>query len=835
MPADGVVFVSDNSSQFRFFDTAGRQVATAERESASGGSNGDFEFFWMIYADGTDVLGETVGYYLKGQRRGADFTIEGGLGRFKTVEKRGQTGIERVIEPVWTDPLVSSIEQIEVPALAWNRFSGEFLAVRNDSVAQQRSQDVSIVRYAADGRKLSPSIDLPDDGKVNPYADLAIGPEGRIYALDDLADLVRVFAPDGSPLADVPVVFDARALAAGPAGPDGAIFVLRESGSIERYADDGRVSARLDGRPLPSSDPTTLTDLVVDAAGRVYVADGQASLISVFEPAGSGEEIPIPNDAECLFQGAAEARPDVLRLGAATTVSLTLKGRCGINEDPADIVVLVPYFRRLQQGTDPSAVYMTELTLLMSRLNFGKHRAGIVSYYNTTKVERPLTGDRAAYVEAARNINRFDPPNQSLKPRLKDAMEVGGTLFNGPPERRKVMVLLRAEYCTADYELYPGQCTGMPPAEDTALALRQAGVTLIVINSFGAFDLASSDEDALYGVGGAHRRMVRYAPPALLGRDLVVTDTVPATMAVEAGSLSRGGTWQDPAIVWRWDTLDFGGGTFSARLTPRSGGTWPTSLGAVAELVDGWGKPQTVPFPIPDVTVLVDTPTVTPTPPPSLTPSPTPSATSTPRPAPKPVFLPIAYAARCKTESVPVDVALVLDVSGSMNAPTSPGGPTKLAAAQQAASAFVAGLRGADRVAVVAFDQAARLSAPLGGDLAAAQAAIAGLTTGQGTRIDLGLAAGREALSGARPDAVRALVLLTDGRPSTTVENVLAAGRAVAAAGITVYAIGLGADVDGGLLAEVAGDAGGYYAAPDTAGLGEIYARIGSGLRVVCD
>ena len=42
----------------------------------------------------------------------------------------------------------------------------------------------------------------------------------------------------------------------------------------------------------------------------------------------------------------------------------------------------------------------------------------------------------------------------------------------------------------------------------TARALRSAGTQILAITSPGAFDLASSDEDAFFGIEPAHRRMV---------------------------------------------------------------------------------------------------------------------------------------------------------------------------------------------------------------------------------------------------------------------------------------------------------------------------------------
>ena len=56
-------------------------------------------------------------------------------------------------------------------------------------------------------------------------------------------------------------------------------------------------------------------------------------------------------------------------------------------------------------------------------------------------------------------------------------------------------------------------------AEDAALAIRDSGTTIVGVNSYGAIDLASSDEDVVE-TAAAHRRMVRYAPPEVLATQI---------------------------------------------------------------------------------------------------------------------------------------------------------------------------------------------------------------------------------------------------------------------------------------------------------------------------
>jgi Ca-activated chloride channel family protein len=227
--------------------------------------------------------------------------------------------------------------------------------------------------------------------------------------------------------------------------------------------------------------------------------------------------------------------------------------------------------------------------------------------------------------------------------------------------------------------------------------------------------------------------------------------------------------------------------------------------------------------------------------PPTATPVP---ATATPLPAtteptvtarpPVPLYLPIAHAERCATLPQPLELALVLDTSSSMAAPTAPGGVTKLAAAQAAAEAFMAALRAQDRVAVVVFDGTARLALDLSADQGAARRAIGGLATGLGSRLDLGLAVGRAALAESRPDAAKVLVLLTDGRPSAGAEAVLAAAESARADGVELYTIGLGQDIDAALLAALAGAPGRHYSAPSTADLEAVFDELLGRTHVVC-
>lgn len=179
------------------------------------------------------------------------------------------------------------------------------------------------------------------------------------------------------------------------------------------------------------------------------------------------------------------------------------------------------------------------------------------------------------------------------------------------------------------------------------------------------------------------------------------------------------------------------------------------------------------PVPISRLTWCVP-PTVTPEPTSTVTATPTAtrvtptaSATDTATRIPVPVYLPILLKESCTPTQRRVDAVLVLDTSSSMIEPTATG-RSKLAAAEDAARAFLAAIRldAGDQAALVAFNADAWLLTPLTTDPAALAAGLGGLTTAQFTRIDRGITVAHDELAGPRRRAgnVPVMIVLTDGK-----------------------------------------------------------------------
>ncbi len=275
--------------------------------------------------------------------------------------------------------------------------------------------------------------------------------------------------------------------------------------------------------------------------------------------------------------------------------------------------------------------------------------------------------------------------------------------------------------------------------------------------------------------------------------------------------------------------------TLTYRVKPQEVGLHPVSELAHAMWADSEGRKGDVPIPEVELEVLqLPTPTPTPTSTPTATGMPTNTPEPTPTPVPPDLYLPIvmkSYGA-CVPSQQTVDVAMIVDTSMSMGEPTRTGGVVKLDAAIDAMKQLVEMLKDDDQAAVVEFNADASVVVQLTRDHVAARAALDGLPAYQnpGTRIDLGLTTALAELQSPRidPNSNQAIVLVTDGRQDELVgrQAVLDAAAAIKAADIEVFAVGVGSDVDGDLLRQVASSDDTLFLAPNAEDLANIYRRI---------
>lgn len=189
---------------------------------------------------------------------------------------------------------------------------------------------------------------------------------------------------------------------------------------------------------------------------------------------------------------------------------------------------------------------------------------------------------------------------------------------------------------------------------------------------------------------------------------------------------------------------------------------------------------------------------------------------------------------------IPTDVLLAIDLSGSMDS-DSVKPPQPLTSVLQAAEAFVSRLHSTDQVGVVTFASKAQLSQPLTNNLASIAQQIGTLhiepkeqkgTTNTGDAISVAQA--ELSSSDHSTEARRVVVLLTDGlatSPDPDPEKyALDKAQALKDSGVTVYAIGLGTQVNMDFIKQLASAPSLAYQALTSGDVDAIYRQITSAL-----
>ena len=190
---------------------------------------------------------------------------------------------------------------------------------------------------------------------------------------------------------------------------------------------------------------------------------------------------------------------------------------------------------------------------------------------------------------------------------------------------------------------------------------------------------------------------------------------------------------------------------------------------------------------------------------------------------------------------IPTDVALEIDLSGSMN-DDEKNPPQPLTDTLLAASEFVGNLQASDRVALIGFATRADKFSVLTGDsdkvagliktLKISPAEEFGYTN---TAAALRLA-GEELISPRHnTNARKVVVILTDGQPTAkseedAVKEAIIAANELKEKDIEIYAIGLGSKVDQKFIKEIASAPDKAYLAPSRKDLQRIYRNITSNL-----
>ena len=183
------------------------------------------------------------------------------------------------------------------------------------------------------------------------------------------------------------------------------------------------------------------------------------------------------------------------------------------------------------------------------------------------------------------------------------------------------------------------------------------------------------------------------------------------------------------------------------------------------------------------------------------------------------------------SEIIPVTTMLVMDISGSMDK------NGKLAAAKDAAKAYVAQMRAGDQAGLMTYDTQTYYAQPITSDTNALVTAIDGLVTGSDTAMYNALVEAEknlETISGRK-----SIIVLTDGLDNKSQSNVDEVIAGVGSSGLTISTIGFGdaaslgqVGLDEAKLKLLAEKTGGLYSfAGDANALSAVFQQYGQVLQ----
>jgi Mg-chelatase subunit ChlD len=520
---------------------------------------------------------------------------------------------------------------------------------------------------------------------------------------------------------------------------------------------------------------------------------------------------PTPGPLSCDVRGTKGAAPRRIVLGETVDVSITLRAACpgATRFEGADVLLVVD--RSGSMARDDKIDTAKAVAVRLARAFAGTpHRVGLVTFAAEAQLDAPLSaaGDVASLLADVSAEGTTD---------VSAALALAHATLRADRRPKAVPIAVVITDGRSD-TLYDGDAL----ASDGILL---ATVAVGIDASRNDLSQIAADTDLAFvasapGAAAAiHRRLLSTIFGTVAG-DWTIDDALGAQVELVEDSPRPVAARSDDMLRWARPILPPGGITLTYRVRPLATGLINTNRFAWANYTDADGARRRHILPIPVVEVIAPTPTPTPTP--------LPTATATP--VPPDIYLPLALTERCRPVTSPVDAVLVLDASSSMLERIADG-RTKLEAARTAVGTFLDNLRlsGRDQAAIVAFHSAAVVAAPLTADRGRLDRALVAIATDRQTCLVCGVDAAIGILdaAGHRPDRRALIVLLTDGRSNPRpASEAVARAAAAKAAGVAVFTIGLGSDLDAAALEAIASSPKSFYRTSDAASLEAIYRDI---------
>lgn len=691
--------------------------------------------------------------------------------------------------PVWSKPC--------------DCLSGIGVAVAGGRVFATSAMTRSLMAFE-DGPAPDPVAAIPFSDPTYAWPlDVAAGPDGQLYAAGgETGTIVAIDPATGNERRRWTVEGGGAERIA--VSPEGTVFALLFDGTVGAWSAAGAPIARWAIEPVPGSTVAMPGDLAAGPGERLYVLDEVSSAVLVYEPRALAATPTPPPTAEppCVATTAKTALPGQIVLGQQATVALELDLVCSGGRLPESDIVMVIDRSNSMAGENLSAAKSAALGFATApQLDLGRNRLGLVSFSDIISLDQALTTDVAAMTRAIGDVH------YSGATELAGAMRTSWLHLAVDGRSGAVPIILMMTDGRPNRE-------GQPYVEAFIAAARARARGAVVYTIGLGTNIAA---DLLTQMAGSSTRFFA-APTAgelapiyaelsetvggVVARDVEIVDTLGDDVEYVPGSASDDGQLSGRDIRWTLGAINAGRVTRTLRVTPSRVGRIATNLRAVARYsADGVAYEAT--FPVPEIEVL-------------------PVPTATPTPIRHYAYLPFLsnYYCERKDPLIGADVVMVLDTSSSMQG-------EKISAAVAATRSFIRLTDSRrDWVGLVTFDGTAKLLHPLTPNQALLESRLDTIALGVGTRIDLGLQeAVRELGYRSREGSQRVIILLSDGYPSDGRDRAQAIAASAKQQGVTLFAIGLGEDVDRALLEGMASVAS-YFHSPTPAELDEIYRRL---------